>query len=56
MSQQTNGNDMRNSHLSCSQDLPQELKNLRIENPANPILAYLNINSIRNKFNDLQKS
>ena len=53
--QQTIGNDIRNSHLSCSQDFSQELKNLRIENPANPIFAYLNINSIRNKFNDLQE-
>ena len=49
-SQQTIGNDIRNSHLSCSQDFCQEFKNLRIGNPANPIFAYLNINSIRNKF------
>ena len=35
--------------------ISQELKNLFIENPANPIFAYLNINSIRNKFNDLQE-
>ena len=33
----------------------QGLRNLRIENPANSIFAYLNINSIRNKFNDLQE-
>ena len=31
------------------------VKNLRIENPANPVFAYVNINSIRNKFNDLQE-
>lgn len=55
MSQQTLGNDIRNSHLSCSQDFPQKLKNLHIENPANPTLAYLNINSVRNKFNDRQE-
>ena len=41
--------------LAISQDLSQELKDLFIENPANPIFAYLNINSIRNKFNDLQE-
>ena len=55
MSQQAIENDIRNSHLSCSQGFSQELKNLRIENPANPIFAYLNINSIRNKFDDLQE-
>ena len=26
-----------------------------MENPANPIFAYLNINSVRNWFNDLQE-
>ena len=31
------------------------VKKLHIENPANPPFAYLNINSIRNKFNDLQE-
>ena len=41
--------------LAISQDLSQELKDLFIENLANPIFAYLNINSIRNKFNDLQE-
>ena len=55
MSQQTIGNDIRNSHLSYSQDFYQELKNRRIENPANPIIAYPNINSIKNKFDDLQE-
>ena len=50
-SQKTIGNDIRNSHLSCSQDFSHELKYLRIENLVNPIFAYLNINSIRNKFN-----
>ena len=54
-SQQTIENDIRNSHLSCSQDFSQELKNLHIENSANPVFAYVNINSIRNKFNDLQE-
>ena len=48
-------NDIRNSHLSWSQDFSQELKNLSIEYPANPTIACLNINSIRNKFNDLQE-
>ena len=43
------------SETAIYQDFSQELKNLRIENPANPIFAYLNINSIRNKFNDLQE-
>ena len=42
-SQQTIGNDIRNSHLSCFQDFSQELKHLRIENPANPIFAYLKV-------------
>ena len=55
MSQQTIGNDIRNSHPSCSQDFSQDLKGLRIENPVNPIFAYLNINSIRNTFHDLQE-
>ena len=35
ISQQTVGNDIRNSHLSCSQDFSQKLKN-RLEYPANP--------------------
>ena len=48
-------NDIRNSHHSCSQDFSRELKNLRIENPANPTFTYLNVNSIRNKFKDLQE-
>ena len=48
-------NDIRNSHHSCSQDFSRELKILRIENPANPTFTYLNVNSIRNKFNDLQE-
>ena len=44
------------SETAIYQDFSQELKNLRIENPANPIFAYLiNINSIRNMFNDLQE-
>ena len=38
-SQQTIGNYIRNSHLSCSQDFSHDLKNLRIENPKNPIFA-----------------
>ena len=41
--------------LAISQDFSQESKDLFIENPANPIFGYLNINSIRNKFNDLQE-
>ena len=31
------------------------VKNFCIENPANPISAHLNINSIRHRFNDLQE-
>ena len=54
-SQGTIWNDIRNSHLSYSQDFSQELKNIRIENPAFAALAYLNINSIRNRFNSLQE-
>ena len=44
-----------NRQLSISTSLSKELKYLRIENPLNVILFYLNINSIRNSFSDLQQ-
>ena len=43
------------SHVLLETAISHELKKLRIEKPANPILTYLNINSIKNKFNDLQE-
>ena len=44
-----------NRQLSISTSLSKELKYLRIENPLNVILFYLNINSIRNNFSDLEQ-
>ena len=38
-----------------SQNFSQDLKNLRIDNPANLMFDYLNTNSVRNKFTNLQK-
>ena len=55
MPQQTIASDIRKSHLSCSQNFSQDLKNLRKENPTNLIFDYLNTNCIRNKFTNLQK-
>ena len=42
-------------YKKISQDSTQELKDLRIEDLAHPKFAYSNINSIRNKFNNLQE-
>ena len=44
-----------NRQLSISTSLSKELNDLRIENPLNVILFYLNINSIRNNSSDLQQ-
>ena len=49
------GSDITNRQLSASTSIAKELKELRIENPLNLIFSYLNINSIRNKFNGLQQ-
>ena len=35
--------------------ISKELKKLHIENPLNLSLSYLNINSLRSKFRDLQQ-
>ena len=32
----------------------RSLQNLKLKNPSNIVISYLNINSIRNKFSDLQ--
>ena len=44
-----------NRQLSIYTSLSKELRDLRIENPLNVILFYLNINSVRNKFSHLQQ-
>ena len=49
------GSDTTNRQLSASTSLSKELKELRIENPLNLIFSYLNINSTRNKFSNLQQ-
>ena len=49
------GSDITNRQLSASTSLSKELKELRIENPLNLIFSYLNINSTRNKFSNLQQ-
>ena len=36
-------------------DISQILKGLRLSNPKNVILSYLNVNSIRNKFENLRE-
>ena len=54
-SHQTIGIDTRNCHLLISQNFSQELRNLSKKNPTNPTCAYPNINSIKNKSNDLQE-
>ena len=43
-------------HLSMANtDVSQILKGLRLSNPKNVILSYLNMNSIRNKFENLRE-
>ena len=48
------GSDITNRQLSASTSTSKELEEFHIENPLNLIFSYLNINSIRNKFSDLQ--
>ena len=41
---------------SLNQNIPSEkLKELRLDNPKNLTFSYLNINSVRNKFDSLQE-
>ena len=49
------GSDITNVQLSASTSISKELKELRIENPIRLIFSYLNIDSIRNKFSNLQQ-
>ena len=43
-------------YLSTAEiDISQILKGLRLSNPKNVILSYLNVNSIRNKFENLRE-
>ena len=49
------GSNTTNRQLSISTSLSKELNDLRIENPLNVILFYLNINSVRNNFSNLQQ-
>ena len=49
------GSDITNLQLSASTSISKELKELRIENPIRLIFSYLNIDSIRNKFSNLQQ-
>ena len=49
------GSDITNLQLSASTSISKELKELHIENPIRLIFSYLNIDSIRNKFSNLQQ-
>ena len=49
------GSDITNLQLSASTSISKELKELRIENPIRLIFSYLNIDSIRNNFSNLQQ-
>ena len=49
------GSDITNRQLSASTSISEEPRELRIENTLNLIFSYLSINSVRNKFNDLQQ-
>ena len=49
------GSNISNRQLFASTSISKELKESHTENHLNLILSYLNINSIRNKFNDLQQ-
>ena len=49
------GSDISNRQVSASTSISKERKESHIENHLNLILSYLNINSIRNKFKDLQQ-
>ena len=49
------GSDITNLQLSASTSISKELKELHIENPIRLIFSCLNIDSIRNKFSNLQQ-
>ena len=51
---QTHGVDIYNSNLFENNETDQVLKVLRNDSPSNLNFCYLNINSVRNKFTDLQ--
>ena len=49
----TNDTNITKRLSTANTDISQILKGLRLSNPENVILAYLNVNSIRNKFENL---
>ena len=55
MLKHAHGSDATNRQLSISTYLSKKLKDLHIERPLNVILFYLNINSIRNNFSNLEQ-
>ena len=46
----TNDTDITKHLSTANTDISQILKGFRLSNPKNVILSYLNVNSIRNKF------
>ena len=51
----TNDTDITKRLSTANTDISQILKGLRLSNPKNVILSYLNVNSITNKFENLQE-
>ena len=51
----TNDTDITKHLSTANTDISQILKGLRLSNPKNVILSYLNVNSIRNKFENLRE-
>ena len=47
--------DITKDLSTANTDISQILKGLRLSNPKNVILSYLNVNSIRNKFENLRE-
>ena len=51
----TNDTDIAKHLSTTNTNISQILKGLRLRNPKNVILPYLDVNSIRNKFENLQE-
>ena len=51
----TNDTDITEHLSTANTDISQILKGLRLSNPKNVILSYLNVNSIRNMLENLRE-
>ena len=51
----TSSNQIDENENDCLENPFQQISNLRNKNPNNPLISYLNINSLRNKITDLRE-